>query len=83
MEDTKTKLLFDKNYVADYQNKLMYCLKNGFIYGTIFAILFRKPLTYYPLAFGLAFGYCHSDLKKVFIIVKEKENKLIVEDKKI
>jgi hypothetical protein len=74
IDNFKTKLILDKNYLTDYQTKLFYCLKNGVIYGLIASILFRKPFKYFPLAIGLSFGYCHNDLKKVFIFIKEKEN---------
>jgi hypothetical protein len=71
MDISKTKLLFDKNHLVDYKTKLYLCLKKGVFYGLIASILFRKPFRYFPLAIGLSFGFCHDDLKKVFIIVKE------------
>ena len=73
MEAIKTKLFFDKNYISEYRSNLFYCLTKGMMYATIATLLFRKPFTYYPLALGLSFGYCHNDLKKIFILVKEKE----------
>ena len=77
MEAIKTKLLFDKNHVSEYQSKLIFALKYGFLFATIGTLLFRKPSVYYPMGLGVTFGFCHSDLKKIFIVIKEKDIKSV------
>ena len=49
-----------------YKKKLIYFSSKAFIYGGILSLLFRKPKTFLPLTLGLAAGYCHNDMIKIF-----------------
>ena len=71
LDKIRSKLLFDNKSFNEYQTKLFYFVAKGLLYGTIASLLFRNPYKYYPIALGLSFGYCHNDLKKVFIITND------------
>lgn len=75
IKPTRTKVLFDKEYFEDWLFNFKYCLKTGFIYATIFTLLFNKPRIYYAMALGWSLGYCFQDMTKICIVVKDDVEK--------
>lgn len=57
---------FNKENSIKYKKKMIYFTSKALIYGCLFSFLLRKPRTVFPLAIGLAAGYCNEDLFKIF-----------------
>ncbi len=72
---SREKIQLDQQNIDIYKRKIRYFGTKGFLYACILSIIFRKPKTIFPIALGIATGFCHNDLKNIFFPSKEDDYK--------
>jgi len=69
---SRAKFQIDQQNIDIYKKKIKYFVAKGLIYGFLLSIIFRKPKTFIPLSLGVAAGFCHEDLKRIFFNPNEE-----------